>query len=501
MTPWLRAVAAGLGVLVALEVPFLLLRRQLVKLRLVTLYHLWSLSIAAVAFLIAAGGIARWPRVWQAAAGAAIVHSALGIYLLLSGLLLKRPHGPRGTPIVPKLVRDVGGWIVFVAAGLIALTALDIAKLDTIVVSSTVLSAVVGFALQDVLKNLFAGMALQTERPFAVGDWLLLDGTPMQVMEMSWRATHLRNNDGHLFVEPNAMLASQRLVNLGGGDRPVAWAFRIGLPYETPPARARTALLAAARGADGVAPFPEPTVFLESFADSSVVYRLRVWTTAPEAILRFTDAVNGRIWYELQRQGISIPFPIRTVELHRADELAAQRESAELARRRSRLDALPLFAELPEEARAHLAAAARRQFFDHGEHLMREGEAGDSLLVIDRGRVMVSKSGAKLGTSTIDLATLEAGEFLGELSLLTGAPRSATATSEGGSEVLVLDRAAIAPVLAADPALAETLSRVLAERVTATVARFEDRRDRPAQIPEGSDQASLLRRIRALFRL
>lgn len=76
------------------------------------------------------------------------------------------------------------------------------------------------------------------------------------------------------------------------------------------------------------------------------------------------------------------------------------------------------------------------------------------------------------------------------MSLLTGEPRSATVVSLGGCEVLLLDREAVAPLLAADPAVAETLSRVLAERAAATAVRLESRRERAAEaLPEGPTAA------------
>jgi len=500
MTPWLKAVAAGIGVFLALEVPLLFLRRSLRSTSSRFLYHLWALAVGAVAFFYYGDLLDSAPRAWQATAALAIVLSALVAFVFLSTFLLARPSGPRGVPAVPKLVRDVLGWIVFVAALLGAVTALEITKLTTVLVSSTVLSAVVGLALQDVLKNLVAGVALQSEGTFATGDWLLLDGQPAEVLEMSWRTTHLRNNDGHDIFEPNAALANQRIVNLGSGGRPVAWNVRIGLPYGLPPAEVKAALATAVKGAEGVAPTPEPGIFVESFGDSAIVYRLRVWMREPTAVARFVDGVNSRIWYELRRAGIEVPYPMRVVELHDADKRAATLAAQELARRRELIDRLPLFAELTGEHRAQLAAAAVHHHYDRGEKLVREGTAGDSLFILDRGRVMVSKSGEAVGTKTLRLAALGEGEVFGEMSLLTGEPRSATVTADSACEVLVLERDAIAPILAADPAIAEALSRVLADRVAATAQRLEDRRDRPP-LAEGSDQASFLRKIRAFFRL
>ena len=106
-------------------------------------------------------------------------------------------------------------------------------------------AAVLGFAFQDVLKNVFAGLALQTEAPFSTGDWLLVDGQPQQVIEMTWRSTHLRDNLGHDFREPNANLVNARIENLGSGEVEMAFEVEVGVVYGAPPRQVKDALEAA----------------------------------------------------------------------------------------------------------------------------------------------------------------------------------------------------------------------------------------------------------------
>jgi CRP-like cAMP-binding protein len=120
-------------------------------------------------------------------------------------------------------------------------------------------------------------------------------------------------------------------------------------------------------------------------------------------------------------------------------------------------------------------------------------------MLLSRGAVLVTKAGGDLGTTSVTLATLREGASFGEMSLLTGAPRSATVTADGAVEVFELDRAALAPLLEENPALAETLTGVLVERSAATAARFEDRR--AARRADGPDRHSLLARVRSFFKL
>ncbi len=148
-----------------------------------------------------------------------------------------------------------------------------------------------------------------------------------------------------------------------------------------------------------------------------------------------------------------------------------------------------------------MAAGARLHYFDAGERLVSEGEAGDSLFILAprlRHHLEVgSRHRHHVGRL---LAVLREGEFFGEMSLLTGAPRSASVTAEGPCEVFVLDRQALAPILEADPQIAEVLSKRLAERLAATAARFEDREGEIKRSRE-ADQNTILRRIRTFFGL
>lgn len=502
---WSLPVAYGLGTLAGLELVYLLLRRGVPGFRLRLLYHLWALNMA---LLVALSLVAadRGGMTWKAAATVAALLSALVAFALFDALVIQRPWRPVREPMLPKLARDVLKLGLLIAVGLLAAKTILDQPLGAVLVSSTVLSAVAGLALQDVLKNVFAGMALDLEKPFVRGDWLLLDKRePVQVIDLSWRSTRLRTKEGVEISEPNASISNARLVNYGSGARPVALAFRLGLPYAAPPADVKRALRAAAASVSGTLTEPPIEVFVESFDDHSIGYYVRVWTRRVAEMGRFRDAVNTRIWYELKRRGLSIPFPIRTVHLHQAEALE------EGDRRRGRERAVELFrhvelcSELETEAIEEMAAAASLCDYDDGEELVREGAEGDSLMVIGAGEAVVLKSaegdGGRPGGGEVELARLGPGDFFGEGSLLTGEARGATVRADGGCSVLVLDKDHLAPILERDPALAEALSRALAARQTATAASLESYRDRQREAMPEVDQRSVLRRIQTFFRL
>lgn len=415
-------------------------------------------------------------------------------FRLLDVLLFSRLRDRRGAVAIPQLVRDLASWILVGVAIVVAAVQIFGWDYGKAALPTAVVSAVLGFALQDILKNVFAGLALQTQQPFAVGDWLLVDGEPRQVIEMSWRATQMRNSLGVEFFEPNSNLAVGRVSNLGSGLSPVAFAFEVAVGTEARVTEVKAALLQALATVDGVIAMPPPQVLVRRFGDSGVVYELRVWTTAPAAFAVLRDAVLSRVAARITREGWRLAVPGRDVLLTEAEASVRTHAESEARGAERRLAAVDLFAALSPESRAELARRARRLAYDAGESIVEAGEQGDSLLVIDRGRVQIAKGG-------VVLATLGPGEFFGEMSLLTGEPRSASARAETPTEVVELDRAALAPQLERDPALAETLSRLLAARAASTEERLEHVRGELERGRGGRDQASLLKRIRSFFSL
>lgn len=495
------AVAYGLGVLVALEALYLLLRRSRWPVRVHALFHLWALSVAAVVVLAV---MTRRDTVsWRAAASVGALLTAIVVYSLVDSLVFQRPWSAVRGPIMPKLARDVLRVLVLAATALLVATVILEQPLPAVLVSSTVISAVIGLALQDVLKNVFAGMGLELEKPFERGDWLQIEGQPqtVQVLDSSWRSVRLRTRDGIDVWEPNSTLANARLLNYGAGARPVGINFHLQVSYDAPPFRVKAALIEAARSVSGAVEMPAPEAYLHSFQDSGAAYRLRVWTRELADLSRFQDAVNSRIWYELRRQGLAIPYPTRSVLWHHAE-----REERRLADGRRQvavelLSQLHFFGDLDGGALAELAAAATQQHFGSGEVLVREGDHGDSLFVIEHGRVRVAKTASGVDTGDVTLATLGQGGFFGEMSLLTGEPRSATVTSDGGCEVLVIGKQALAPLLERDPELAEQLSAAVSGRQAETLATIEERRHRARERAAAPHESNLLARIRSFFKL
>ena len=102
------------------------------------------------------------------------------------------------------------------AAVIILLLVFDQPATGLITVSSVVI-AVVGFALRNVISDLFSGVALGVEHPYRIGDWIETTQSSGKVFEITWRTTRLLDRNGFAIIVPNGLVANQRLVNYGGG--------------------------------------------------------------------------------------------------------------------------------------------------------------------------------------------------------------------------------------------------------------------------------------------
>ncbi|MGH9330925.1 MAG: cyclic nucleotide-binding domain-containing protein, partial [Vicinamibacterales bacterium] len=196
---------------------------------------------------------------------------------------------------------------------------------------------------------------------------------------------------------------------------------------------------------------PPPDVLVKQFAASSIDYRVRFWIEDFERDELARDEVRAAIYYAFRRHGIEIPWPIQ-VQYER--EEAAAEPAEEVRGRAALLASLDLFAGLSNEERERLGDAARDRLFGDGERIVREGEPGSSLFVIAAGRVVILSGEGPAGPGR-EVATLDAGAYFGEMSLLTGEPRSATVEARGDCRVFEIDAPTFRAVAEVNPLVLE----------------------------------------------
>jgi len=340
----------------------------------------------------------------------------------------------------------------------------QVARFDLVglVTTSAVLTAVLGLAAQEPLKDLFAGLELQFDESFRTGDFVFVqEGVEGIVVSVNWRDTYLRDITGAMVIVPNSLITTVVLRNYGRfgvmGNR-----FTVGLDYDIPTSQARQLLLETIRQNPAVLADPPPAVRVKEYAEYAITYDLMVFQKPGNmaALLDLRSELLEQIWYALERVGMRVPFPIREHMPRPKDRDRGHPSHHDELARRALLEHNPLFTSLDEDELNQLAVTTRCLRFAPGETIMREGEPGGPLYQVVQGKVEV----IKVGQIPIHVAELMAGDLFGEMSMLTDSARSATVRSRGECVLLEVDRPHLQPLLERNPVLMGKLAHLVAKR-------------------------------------
>ena len=394
---------------------------------------------------------------------------------------------------VPGLFVDLVRFsVIAVGACLVVVLVWD-GDITSAVATLGVGSIVLGLALQDTLGNLMAGIALLFERPFQVGDWIRVGDTTGEVIEINWRAVHLRLRSQDLVVVPNSALGKERIQNFSRPTPAHAVNVYVRFAFNDPPNTVKRILAACARQTADILP-DGIVVRTHDFAESAVSYEIRCFTERFERLPDIEEEIRTRIWYAARRNGLTIPLPTRTIMKTEVPPPVARnvREAA-----LGMLRHVPLFAALAPTEIEQLADAAVIQEYAAGEEIVSTGQIEDALFIINTGHAEV-----RVHNAPAPLARLGAGDFFGEMALLTGEPRAADVAAVEDCEVLVIYKEALQPILLARPQVTAELARLIEARQLGLAAASDAaaHTDSPA-VPGAERAETMVQRIRRFFGL
>jgi small-conductance mechanosensitive channel len=328
------AVSVAVSILAVVAVALLSRRLRLVRQLSVPLY-VAALAGGLKVFLLlvgeAPGGLGKALSWIIAFAISILVLRILGLYLF--EIHLPSHRGVRLPPLLPVVAM---GATYFITALITLRVIYPELPLTPLLTTSAVTSLVLGLALQPILGNFFSGVVISLEQPFRINDWVKIGDTEGRVAKVTWRTTHLRNRDNDTVVIPNAKIADTEILNYFLPHPLHMERIKVGVHYRTPPYRVKQTLLDVADRIDSVLKKPSAAVFLYSFDDSAVTYELRIWIEDIANKPRIRSHVQSAIWEEFKRRDITIPFPIRTLEI---EPRAGTLEIARPARRAAPVDA------------------------------------------------------------------------------------------------------------------------------------------------------------------
>jgi len=221
---------------------------------------------------------------------------------------------PRTRPVFQMLLRGVvlgsGIYFLFLAWGI---------DVTAWLASAGIVGLAVGFAAQDTLANLFAGVFIIADDPYQLGDVLMLEsGERGVVTRIGFRSTRLLTPDEVEIIVPNAQMANATVRNECGGPSPrLRLTCSVQAAYGADLDAVRAVLLAASEGEHGIEPSGElgPRARFVSFGDSGLDFELTVWLKHPGVREDTLDRINSKIYAGMNAAGLEIPFPKQDVYL------------------------------------------------------------------------------------------------------------------------------------------------------------------------------------------
>ncbi len=352
--------------------------------------------------------------------------------------------------IISRILRDLISIIImiFTIASIIYFV-FDRSVLG-IFTASGVMAIILGYSAQATLGDIFAGLGLNTSKEFIEGDWIKVNENVGKVVDINWRFVKMVTKDNNHLSYANSVISKLPIVNLSSPTSVRAVILTFPLPASASPALVKNLLVTAALQCPKVLKKPAPTAALVLFKEMNYQYQLVCYTNEIDESM-VNDEVLSVVWYLLRRHKIKttmveLPIP----------------ENPPLNLIKSFLKNTDIFKSLKKEDIAELAIDIIYHHYGPPERVLEQGQSNSSLFLIYSGSVNVFISNETLHHQKV--ATINAGQYFGEMSLLTGEAVTASIYVNEESLILEINHDNIADLFAKKPILMEKISEIVVLR-------------------------------------
>ncbi len=182
-------------------------------------------------------------------------------------------------------------------------------------------SLAIGLAAKDTLAHMISGFTIMLDRPFRIGDRIQLVGGQIgDVADIGLRSTKIKTLDNQLLIIPNSDLCNTMLTNQAFPDCRIKGRINVGVAYGSDVDQVKALLVATAGEVESVLADPPAEAYFTGFGDSALNMALFFWVAEYSTLFAVTDKVNSLIIKRFNEQNIEIPFPTRTVKMHKGTE-------------------------------------------------------------------------------------------------------------------------------------------------------------------------------------
>jgi small-conductance mechanosensitive channel/CRP-like cAMP-binding protein len=387
------------------------------------------------------------------------------------------------------LAQEMLGALIYIVAVIAILTYVFNLPIKGLLATSGAMAIIVGLALQSSLGDAFSGIVLNLERPYGMGDWIVVDGTVQGlVIETNWRTTHIRTPSNDLAIVPNSVIAKSKIVNCSQPTAVHSASVCVRLDRTLAPEEAQALLRDVLLGATGVVQSGEGAVMIKDVSAESVSYELGFVVSD----IRSVDAVKSEILRRafnaasIAGSGFA-PEPGSAGHFENRDQHVG---------RPCVLRAISLFDTLTEAERDGLLDGMVRRVHPAGSVVANGGTVMQVLVIVRRG-VLVAWE--RDGRDAIEGTRFTPGLYLGERGVLTGEPLGGSVTALTHAVTYEISKEALAPILRARPAVADQLGEALELWEQARLSVLNRHRD--ARLVEATIVGRMAGTIRHLFAL
>ena len=326
-------------------------------------------------------------------------------------------------------------------------------------ISTGLATAILGFTLQQTLRDFFSGIALSLEGSFRIGDRLQLEnGTEGKIIDINWRATWLQDWDNTTHVIPNAKLAAQGFKNFHGPKHYYHPWYYVKIPADVDPRFAKELLFEAVLNCKTVLSKPAPIIRLNNAESIPYIYMIWVAFANYPSMFKGRDELYREIHYVLARAGIAPAAEVKEWRTRKADMFTAEPPTIPIA-----LKSQDIFYGLDDDEIEQIALASTKLHYDAGSSILLEGDKRDALDIVISGvveaRIKLS-NGEQLLTGE-----LGAGQYYGLISMFTGQPSLFEYSSKTDVTLIRVEGDCMQDVIRRHPDLAEHYAPIIKQRL------------------------------------
>lgn len=230
-----------------------------------------------------------------------------GARLLLLMLKHRLQIQNKGKRPVPKVVLDVASTLAYVLVTIISLSMFMRDGLSGLLTGSGLLLAVLGFAIRNVVADVFSGLALSIEAPFRIADWIQIDTLGRgRVVEIGWRTSRLVTQDSTYVILPNSQISRQKITNFSAPRQEYRDAIELTLPSDTSVLEARNLMKLALRGVRSLIADRKSEIRVIRYSPQGITYQVKYWVPRHDREADCRNEVFCAIDRTLRERGVRI---------------------------------------------------------------------------------------------------------------------------------------------------------------------------------------------------